>query len=325
MSIQEIAGQQTAKHMLQQSLRQQVVSHAYLFHGPAGTGKVRMASSFAKAMFCLEQADDACNQCIECRKFNHGNHPNIIYIQPEGQTIKLEQIKSLQHELSYRAVSEQVRIYIIEQAERLTTEAANRLLKFLEEPHLNIIAILTTDNGQAILPTIQSRVQHIPFFPMSPDAMLNILLADGEPELLARPAVHLATGLESARVFIQLKWFAEIRNVMIQCAKAVENSYASASIIAQQLVIKSDLLEHMSTLFDLFVLWYKDMVHIHSGRNDRIVFIDETDWLMKHSLSRHVNDWINGMEYAVLAQKRLRANAHPQLTLEWYLSQVKGE
>lgn len=322
MSFREITGQHTAKRMLQQSLRDNTLSHAYLFHGPAGTGKARMASALAKALFCLQQQDDACDRCIECRKFNHGNHPGIITIEPDGQTIKLEQIRTLQQEFSYRAVSEQARVYIIHHADRMTTEAANRLLKFLEEPHAHIVAILITDNGQALLPTIQSRVQWIPFHPMPPTVMLEALLAEGESELLARPAVHLATGIDKAREFIHLKWFAEMRNVMIQCAKASETSFASASIIAQERIIRTDLQEHLSTLFDLFVLWYKDMIHIHSGRNDRIVFIDETDWLVRQAFTRHISAWVSGMEQAVHAQRRLRAYANPQLTLEYYLSQV---
>lgn len=322
MSFEHIQGQKLAKQMIQNGLRSGRLSHAYLFHGPVGTGKMQMALSLAKAIFCERMQDDSCGACVSCRKFANENHTGLHIIKPDGNTIKLEQIKSLQHEFSFRADEDQARVYIIEDTERMTTEAANRLLKFLEEPLSHIYAILMTTNGQAVLPTIQSRAQWIPFTPMSREHMLAELIAEGHPEVLVLPAVHLATGIERARELIQNNGFAEIRNVMIQLAKASVSSFAAASIIAQERLFKSDLADKINTLLDLFVLWYKDMLHIQSGRKQQIVFIDEIDWLSQQAFSNDVQHWIHCIEQAVETQKRLRSNTNAQLMLEHFMSQV---
>lgn len=324
MSFQDILGQERAKQMLQNGLRNHKLSHAYLFSGPAGTGKRKMALCLAKSIFCTEQMEDACGNCIECRKVEHHNHPNLHVLEPDGSSIKIEQVRDLQKEFSFRATTNQPKIYLIFQAERMTVQAANSLLKFLEEPQSNIVAILITDNGQAILPTIRSRVQWVPFIPVAPQQMLKHLTEEGHARLLVLPAVHITAGLDGARELFQLNWFAEIRNVMIQLAKESLHHFASASILAHDKVFKAGLLDHMDTLLNLFILWFKDMIHIQCGRKDQIIFIDQTDWLTKHAFTRGSAHWVRCMEQAVETRKRLRFNANPQLALEQFMSQIRG-
>lgn len=320
MSFEQIVGQERAKRMIQNGLRSGKLSHAYLFHGPKGTGKRAMALCMAKALLCERQQDDACGSCVACRKVDHDNHPGIHHIKPDGHVIKLEQIKQLQHALSFRNTADEARIYIIHDAERMTTEAANRMLKFLEDPPQRVIAILMTDNGQAIMPTIQSRAVWIPFVPMSPDEMLAALIEEGIDATLALPAVHLATGLDGARQLAMQHSFAELRNVMIQLAKAT--SFASASLLIHHKLLKTELKDEIVTLLDLFVLWYKDMIHIQSGRQDHVVFKDELPWLVTQAFSRHIQHWLHCMEQAMIAQQQWRRHVHPQLLLERFMSQV---
>lgn len=324
MSFQSIPGQQQVKHMLQGGLRNSKVSHAYIFSGPKGTGKQRMAFTFAKAIFCKEQIDDACGHCLECRKAEHSNHPDLHFIKPDGATIRIEQIRDLQKEFSYRATSSQTKIYIIEQADRMTVQAANSLLKFLEEPQSMVVAILITENGQALLPTIQSRAQWIHFSPLIREEMASVLTSEGFSAVLVHPAVHLTAGLEAARELIQINWFAEIRTVMIQLAKECTTRIASALIIAQNKVVKTELNDHMDTLLDLFILWCKDMIHIQCNRQQHIVFIDQLEWLKKHAFSQSISYWINGMEQAAEAKKRLRFHVNPQLALEQFMIAIEG-
>lgn len=324
MSFQSINGQQRAKQMLQNGLRNNKISHAYIFSGPMGTGKQRMALTLAKAIFCKERDDDACGQCLECRKTENHNHPGLHWIKPDGAAIKIEQIRGLQKEFSYRAASFQSKVYIIQEAERMTVQAANSLLKFLEEPQSDIVAILITENGHALLPTIRSRAQWIPFVPMAPREMVPVLTSEGFAEELIHPAVRLAAGLDAARELIQLNWFAEIRGVVIQLAKECLTRYASALITAQQKVIKSELAEHMGTLFDLLILWYKDMIYIQVDRKDHIVFIDQIDWIKRHAFTREPSYWLGCMEQAIEIQKRLRFYVNPQLALEQFMIGIEG-
>lgn len=316
MSMEQLAGQWKAKRILQHALQTGKVSHAYLFYGPAGTGRMALAHAFAKALFCTTGRDDACDQCLECRKFDNGNQPNLISIVPDGQSIKIDQIRGLQRELAYRGSGTSRKIYIIERAETMTLQAANSLLKFLEEPLSPVVAILITDNGQAVLPTIRSRTQWVPFLPFSTSEMLQALIEEGSPSVLARAAVQLSSGLDGAREIIQQNQFAEIRNVVIQLGKESLTRFTAAMISAQQQFFKTELSEHSQLLLSLFVLWFKDMIQFQAGRQENMVYIDQLEWISKHAFSRSIESWISCIEHTLEAGKRIRSNVAPQLAVE---------
>lgn len=324
MSFDDIIGQKNAKQMLQNGLRNDKVSHAYLFVGPQGSGRKELALTFAKALFCTNMLDDCCDQCLECRKVDHHNHPDLHIIKPDGASIKIDQIRDLQREFAYRTGSNSRKVYIMEQADKMTVQAANSLLKFLEEPLSPVVAILITENGQAMLPTIQSRAQWISFTPMDPLLMLQVLVQEGHAQALARCAVHLASGLTACREIIQQNWFAEIRNVMLQLGRDCLNKSNMAMITAQQQLFKTSLSEHLDTLMSMFFLWFKDMIHYQLDRTESIIFIDQLDWISKYAFSRPTEAWVRCMELTIEMQRRLRANVNPQLAFEQFLVGVQG-
>ncbi|MFC5648871.1 DNA polymerase III subunit delta' [Paenibacillus solisilvae] len=323
MSIAQLPGQQKAKRILQHALSSGKVSHAYLFTGPPGSGRMAMANAFAKALFCTSGGDDACGHCLECRKFDHGNQPDLHVVEPDGASIKIDQIRELQRELSYKNIGTERKIYIIQQVETMTLQAANSLLKFLEEPQSPVVAILLTDNGQAVLPTIRSRTQWVPFMPLVPHDMLQTLSQEGVPQLLARAAVHLASGLNACREIIQQNGFAEMRNVVIQLGKDSLTRFTAGMISAQQHVFKTELGEQPQLLLSMLVLWYKDMIHFQSGRHEALVFIDQVDWIGKHAFGRSADGYVKCMEAALEAGKRIRAHVSPQLAVEQMLIRIQ--
>ncbi|GIP36312.1 DNA polymerase III subunit delta' [Paenibacillus sp. J2TS4] len=324
MSFEAIAGQAQAKRILQNGLRTGRLSHAYIFSGPAGSGRREMATALTKAIYCTEQIDDSCGQCLNCRKVEHNNHPDLVWIEPDGASIKIDQIRELQKEFAYRATAAHTKIYVLNEADRMTIQAANSLLKFLEEPITKIVAVLITENGHALLPTIQSRAQWISFVPMNPLEMSAILKEEGLPPTLVSSAVHLTAGLKAARELAAADWFAEARNTVLQLAKESLTKLPSAMITLQQKVFKANLAEHMETLIDLWMLWLKDMVRLRCGHKENLVYIDQTDWMSPLALSREVEYWIQGMERAVEVRKRIRFHANPQLTLEKWMIDLQG-
>ncbi|MEF2968769.1 DNA polymerase III subunit delta' [Paenibacillus sp. M1] len=324
MSFKEIIGQEAAKRLLQSGLRHNRISHAYIFSGPTGSGQKEMAMAFVQTLFCTESGDDACGTCLECRKVLHGNHPDLHYVSPEGSTIKIDQIRELQRIFSYRSESGNPKVYIIDQADRMTVQAANSLLKFLEEPPSPAVAILLSDNGQALLPTIQSRAQLVPFKALDPESMLQILSSEGFPGTLSRSAVHVAAGIDACRELLRQNWFAEIRSVVLQLGKETAGRGGSPLITAQQTVFKAGLGEHMDMLFDLFHLWFKDMIHALYHRHDQIVFIDELDFIAKQAFTRSAAEWVDAMALAAEGRKKLRQNMNSQLCLEQFLIGIGG-
>ncbi len=324
MSLAQWTGQEQAGRMLLSALRTGRSSHAYIFAGPAGTGKRQAAKRFAQALLCSVQGEDSCGECLNCRKVEHGNHPNLIAIEPEGTSVKIDQIRELQRQFAYRTDTNHRQIYIIHQADRMTTQAANSLLKFLEEPQAGITAILVTDSGQAILPTIRSRAQWITFHALSPDDMAKTLIAEGLPPALVLSAVHLTSGIEAARAMIQVNGFAEIRNGMIQLAKECLTRNSSILVAAHQHLVKAGLLEHADMMLQLFVLWFRDLIQLQFQYKDRVVFIDQLDLLTNQAFSKDQAFWVLCMERAIETRKRLRFNANPQLAMEQFLLNVQG-
>ncbi|MBE0338445.1 DNA polymerase III subunit delta' [Paenibacillus sp. 28ISP30-2] len=319
MSFQNIMGQDIAKKMLQSALRNEAVNHAYVFSGPPGSGQIKMAQTFAKALFCERMTDDACGECLSCRKVEHGNHPDLFIVEPDGATIKIDQIRGLQRIFSYKSESANPKVYIIQQADTMTVQAANSLLKFLEEPQVPVVGILISENGQALLPTIQSRTQQVPFHALQPEVMMQALIGEGYTAGLVRSAVHIASGLESCREILQQNWFAEIRNVVLQLVKESMSRGSSSIILAQQKIFKTGLSEHLDILFHLFHLWFKDMLHFRYGRHESIVFIDHLESVSKLAITRSTEQWVSYMDLAANCRKKLRFHVNGQLCVEQLL------
>ncbi|WP_426450031.1 DNA polymerase III subunit delta' [Paenibacillus sp. S-38] len=324
MSFRSIQGQDRVKQVLQNSLRSDKVSHAYIFTGPGGTGRREMAKAFAQAIYCKVLPDDACGECLDCRKVEHGNHPDLHWIIPEGSSIKIEQIRDLQKQFAYRASASGTKMYVLEQADKMTVQASNSLLKFLEEPTSQVVAVLITDNGQALLPTIRSRSQWISFLPMGRGQMKEKLLAEGHSPVLVQIAVHMAAGTEAARALIQTNGFAELRNLVIQLAKESLTRLPSALLTAQQKLAKGEFSEQLPQFMDMLILWLKDMVQLCLGGRDDIIYTDGMDWMTQQALSYPIDHWIACLEQAIETQKRLRFHANPQLALENILLRLKG-
>ncbi len=323
MGFQQISGQDRAKALLQNALVSRKIAHAYLFAGPVGSGRREMADAFAQALFCERGGKDACGECLECRKVLHGNHPDIHVISPDGATVKIEQIRALQRELSYRSVGSGYKVYIIEGAETMTVQAGNSLLKFLEEPPSPVVAILLAPSGQAVLPTILSRTQLVAFVAGDREALENALVAEGKPPLLARAAVNLASGLGASRKLVEENWFADIRNVVIQLGKENPTRFTASLLQAQQQVFKSDLSEHVEILLQLLALWYRDMIYAMTDRHHQMVFPDQGEWISKQAWGRSIQSWVAVMESALTAARRIKAHVAPQLALEQFLVNVR--
>ena len=154
--FENIFGNNSIKNILKQSIDSNKVSHSYLMIGVSGIGKKMIATEFAKGILCLSE-DKACNHCKSCIEFNSNNNPDFFCIEPEGNSIKIEQIRELQKKIQEKPIISEKKVYIIDQADLMTKEAQNCLLKTLEEPPEFVTIILVGTNENAFLTTIKSR------------------------------------------------------------------------------------------------------------------------------------------------------------------------
>ena len=159
-----IIGNEKIKEYLKENIIEDKISHSYLFLGIEGIGKQLIAKEFAKSILCTQKENNTyCNKCSSCIQFNSSNHADFKIIEPEGSSIKIEQIRQMQEKVQEKPIISKNKIYIINNADLLTIEAQNCLLKTLEEPPIHTIIMLIGSNENAFLSTIKSRCMIIHF------------------------------------------------------------------------------------------------------------------------------------------------------------------
>ncbi len=162
----EIMGNEQIKKELKKSILENKVSHSYMFVGIEGIGKQMMAKAFAQMILCTSEQEKGCQQCKSCMEFMSHNHPDFLYLEPDGNSIKIEQIRYLQRKIQEKPIISNKKVSVINDADKMTTEAQNCLLKTLEEPPEYGIIILIGSNENAFLNTIKSRCMKIAFQPI---------------------------------------------------------------------------------------------------------------------------------------------------------------
>src|SRR5262245_12327107 len=189
MSFAKLVGNQRNKEILQRLLKNGRVNSTLIFAGPDGVGKRQFALAFAKAVNCRNAPAnmDSCDECSVCRRIDDGAYGDVTVIRPDGQFIKIAQTREMAEEVYYRPREGRQRFFIIDEADRLREEAANSLLKTLEEPPATSTIMLLTARPDALLLTIRARAQRLMLVALSV-AEMEKYLAENYP----RPAADTA-------------------------------------------------------------------------------------------------------------------------------------
>ena len=189
MPFSEVIGQEPAIKALQRSLKEGRLAHAYLFVGPPGVGKGLVAKLLTQAISCDlhsvpapagSNSSDACGKCSSCRRIENFSHPDVAWARPGGlsRRIGIDSIRGVRHQVSLKAYrAGRRRIFVLIEADRMTAEASNALLKTLEEPPDNSLLILLTSHPSSLFPTIVSRCQIIRFSPLPLKVLKDYLMA----------------------------------------------------------------------------------------------------------------------------------------------------
>lgn len=305
--------------MMKSSLLKNRLAHAYLLEGMRGTGKRETALLLAKTYFCESPLDgyQPCETCTNCRRINSGNHPDVHIVEPDGLSIKKQQIKDLQEEFTKKGVESSRKVYMIVDADKMSVSASNSLLKFLEEPSAQTLAFLLTEQPQKILPTIQSRCQMLSFKPLLPRVMAEILVENGVDSRAALLLAQMTNNVEDALQLNVDDWFAQAQKIVLKLYEVLKKNPLEAMVSLQ-----GDWNQHFREKeqidrgLDLLLLIFKDLLYIQLGKLEQIVYQKELERLKQYALKEPSRLIAKQMTAILDAKRKLQANMNPQLLME---------
>ncbi|MEE4313046.1 MAG: DNA polymerase III subunit delta' [Desulfofustis sp.] len=270
LSLSVLQGQEKAKRLLERIFVSQRLAHAYLFRGPDGVGKRFCALLVAARLNCRRPTEiGACGECLSCRKYLSGNHPDFITVSPDGGTIKIDTIRELCRSLAYPPYESPVRTVVLEDVHTLRSEAANSLLKTLEEPPEHNVLILTAESSREVLPTILSRCQIIPFHPLS-SAQTTLVLRQQEPEISDSEAESLAAiagGSPGLALLLRRQGIIEVwRDLVSLLTETAGDSADSVAALLQTAERIAALKQYLPLLLDLLRFRVGDQATERSSR-----------------------------------------------------------
>ena len=263
-----LLGHDKPKVLLREAVAKNKMGHAYLFRGPDGVGKKRTALTLAAYINCKSPLDgDSCGRCSTCRKYFSGNHPDLILVEPDGAAIKIGQIRELKHQLTFPPLEAKVRVIVLEDIHTMRREAANSLLKTLEEPAPGNLLILTADLAGDVLPTILSRCQIISFGSLDHKDMARVLMQENDmEESLAFTLAAVAEGSLGRAKLLWQEGLLSLRQEVVEGLLLGQQNQAETIAQVFRLSEKGAALkENAMELLALIRLWYRDLVLVAAG------------------------------------------------------------
>jgi DNA polymerase-3 subunit delta' len=305
--------------MMKNSILKNRVAHAYLLEGMRGTGKRETGMLVAKSLLCEAPIDgyQPCEHCVNCKRINNGNHPDVHIVEPDGLSIKKQQIRELQEEFSKKAVESTRKIYMIVHADKMSVSASNSLLKFLEEPSSQTVAFLLTEQIQQILPTILSRCQVLSFKQLLPNVMAKRLVEDGVNPENALLLAHLTNNPDEAIALNVDDWFAQAQKIVLKLYEVLKKNSLDAMVQLQgewHQHFKEK--EQIDRGLDLLLLIFKDLLYIQLEKQEQVVYKKEMDQLRQSALKVSSRRLAEQMSAILEAKRKLQANMNSQLLME---------
>jgi DNA polymerase-3 subunit delta' len=319
MSLSQLIGNERIKQWLKRAAETDRLPGALIFAGPEGVGKRAFAIEAAKALNCLQPASamESCDQCIACRRITAGQFADLKIIAPDGQFIKIDQVREVVNEIFYRPFEGKRRIYIFESAERLREQAANALLKTLEEPPPGAMIILITASPDALLPTIRSRTALLRFAPLPWKKLIEYLAAhhprpQSELNLLAR----LSLGSIGRALSIDLTQYQEQRKECLELLDLLLRQHQRARMIkAAEYFGRKERVEFEARLA-LFLSLLRDLICARLEQSDEIINLDISARLLDLAKASDIPQLAALSARLAQLERDLPRNINKQLALE---------
>ena len=300
MYFEKIRGQRFAKKYLSNSIKSNMISHAYMFEGPSGVGKNTMARDLAAILLEME---------------NLFNSPDYIEIKPDGNSIKIAQIRKLQSDILVKPYKS-YKIYVIDEAQKMTVEAQNALLKTLEEPPKYAIIILITNNKESLLDTIKSRCEIIKFTPIPLVEVADYLTQTGVDKNRASLLANFSRG--SMQKAIELSESEDFHIMRDEVQKYVEIFLTGSMLDIMDIQSSIEKYkDNITNVLDLLVNYFRDIMMVKENVDssmiinlDRLVFIKNMSTKITYSQLSKIIDIIEE------TKNKLRSNCNFNISIQ---------
>lgn len=309
------------------AIDQNRMTHAYLFSGSTLSHQKEVVSFMIKALLCENRQEKAlpCEGCAICQKINHQHFVDWITIQPDGQTIKVDQIRDLKRELAHSGVESAEKFATIEAADLMTHSASNSLLKLLEEPENNRYIFLLANQLTKILPTIQSRCQLIYLQNPSKESIVKQLVEEGFHETLVRYLLQLNRDLSTIRGWANDESILAMKQTSWTWFQQLWKDPRQAFIGVQTdlMPLVSNAKMHEQLLLDTLIFYCRDMMFMSQelGKNQLIFPENQPQY---HSINRfNTKNWIHAIEQLYVIQNQAQSYIGLQGLLECFVLNIK--
>lgn len=322
----DIYGQQQIVEHFRKAIETKKISHAYIIHGERSSGKEFIAKVFAQALLCEKGGKEPCGECHSCHQAVSGNHPDITRVlHDKPATIGVEDIRTgINNDILIKPYSSEYKVYIINEAEKMTVQAQNALLKTLEEPPAYAVIILLTSNLEMMLPTILSRCVVLNMKPVPDDMVKRYLMKELQiPDYKADVCTAFARGnLGKAKALAASEEFDNIKTEAVSLLKYIRDMDITDIVSAIKKI--SEYKIDINDYLDILSVWYRDVL-LFKATNDanHLIFKEEIQYIRKvadQSAYEGIEIILDALEKA---KARLRANVNFDLTMELLLLTIK--
>lgn len=324
--FKDIVGHEQIIEHLKTAIEMGKVSHAYILNGPDLSGKMMIAEAFARALLCEKQDPDGCGECKSCRQSDDRNNPDIIYVKHDKpNTISVDDIRTqLNNDIVIKPYSNQYKIYIVDEAEKMNQQAQNALLKTIEEPPAYAVIMLLTTNADSFLQTIRSRCITLNLKSVKNDVIKSYLMTEKKiPDYQADVCAAFAQGVVGKAIKLASSDdFNELKESALSLIKRLDDIdlYEMGEAIKQI----SDYKLQVQDYFDLITVWYRDVLYMKATNDvNGLIFKDEV-YDIKKQASKHSYHGIEAIIEALdKAKIRINANVNFDLVIELLLMTIK--
>ncbi len=324
--FKDIVGHTQIIQHLESAMQMNKVSHAYIINGEKGSGKKMLAFAFAEILQCESEGVRPCGVCKSCKQAESGNQPDIIRITHEKPgSIGVEEIREqLVNDVQIKPYSSRYKIYIVPEAEKLTVQAQNAILKTIEEPPAYAVILLLTSNATAMLPTILSRcvmltIKPVPDEQVKEYLMKNVQIPDYQADLcvaFAQGNIGKAVQLASSENFSELKTAALhlLRNIP---KMEIQEIIAMVKSVTE---FKVDIQDYL----DLLAVWYRDVLYFKATKDaNGLIFKDQVQEIAEQTHRGSYEGVERILEGLQKSKERLNANVNFELTMELLFLTIK--